>query len=208
VGAYYYFIAQLPYLVYGQNPPMSSLAFKEFAKASIDKGDAQLLDSISLDPQPLQPNDEGAVTIAYAEKAPASGSVFIDNWRDWERTLRLHLAKQRAVKLKRENTVKVPMELPVFPTDAVAAAAKTISAVESPLELEILLDKARWSAIEEFQGTDHFSSNTIFAYFLKLLLLERRALFKTEEGNDEYNSLYASILEGVQPGISPVGESK
>ena len=204
MGAYYYFIAQLPYLVYGQTPPMSSSAFKELAKTAIDSGDAQLLDSVSLDPGPLQPGDEGTV----ADKIPTSGSAFIDNWRDWERTLRLHLAKQRAVKLKRESTSRVSVELPVFPADAVAAATKTISASESPLEVEILLDKARWSAIEEFQGTNHFSSNTVFAYFLKLLLLERRSLFKTEEGYDEYNSLYNSILEGVQSGISPVGEYK
>jgi hypothetical protein len=34
----------------------------------------------------------------------------------------------------------------------------------------------------------------MYAYLLKLLLMERRMAFKTEEGFNEYKGLYASIL--------------
>jgi hypothetical protein len=76
---------------------------------------------------------------------------------------------------------------------------------ESPLEAEALLDRARWSAIERFQGIPYFDRNTVFAYLLKLLILERSASFKVDTGFAEYKSLYASILERVRPGA---GESK
>jgi hypothetical protein len=78
-------------------------------------------------------------------------------------------------------------------------------AAETPLEAEILLDRARWNAIEQFQGIPAFSRNIVYGYLLKLLILERRASFKAETGFAEYKSLYASILEHAQPGA---GESK
>ena len=98
------------------------------------------------------------------------------------------------------------MEPPLFPADAVAAAAKAAVATESPLEAEFVLDKARWDAIEGLQGIDNFDRNIVYAYLLKLILLERHQAFKVEEGFTEYKSLYASILGSVQPGSSPVGE--
>jgi hypothetical protein len=66
--------------------------------------------------------------------------------------------------------------------------------MDSPLEAEIFLDGARWKAIEEFQGLSYFSVNTVYAYLLKLLLMERRSCFRTEEGFTEYKELYASIM--------------
>ena len=200
MGSYYYLASQLPYLIYGQTPSMSSLAFKELAKTLLDEGDAALMDLLDLDPQPLKAGEEGP---SYADNAHASGSDFIDRWREWERTLRLNLARHRSIKTKRENSA--PVEPPVFPADAAAAAVKAVVATESPLDGEILIDKARWNAIEVLQGGDYFDRNTIFAYFLKLVLLERRASFKTDAGFAEYKSLYASILERVN---EPAGESK
>jgi hypothetical protein len=188
VGAYYYLVAQLPSLIYGQEPPMSSARFLDLAQGLLSAGDGALLGKLSLDPGPsLIPQ--------------ATGCGFIDQWRDWERSLRLNLARLRALRLKREATADPPL----VPADAAGAAQQALALSESPLEAEALLDKARWSAIERFQGTTYFDRNTVFAYLLKLLILERSASFKTETGFAEYKSLYASILERVRPGA---GESK
>jgi hypothetical protein len=186
---------------------MSSAAFRDLAKSLLDGQDAALLDMVGLEPAPAN-SGEGP---AYADNAPASGSEFIDRWREWERGLRLNMARHRAIKTKRENGA--PVEPPIHPADAAAAAVKAVVATESPLEAEILIDKARWNAIEYLQGIDFFDRNTIYAYLLKLILLERRASFKTEEGFAEYKSLYASILASAEKGglgeqASPVGEPK
>jgi hypothetical protein len=201
VGAYYYLVAQLPSLVYGERPPMNSAAFRDLAGSLMGKNDAALLDQISLDPEPPGIPARGP---AYTENAPPSGCVFIDRWREWERTLRLNLAQARAQRIKREGGA--PLEPPGHPAEA-AAVALNAAAVEAPLEAELFLDRARWNAIGELQGTDHFNRNTVYAYLLKLLLLERHSLFDPEAGFAEYKSLYASILESAQ-GVSPVGESK
>jgi len=119
--------------------------------------------------------------------------AFINNWRDWERALRLNLAKERALKLKKEVTA----EPPFFPQEAAIAASKAVDE-KSPLDGEIFLDKARWNAIDSIAGNEYFSVNGVYAYYLKLLLLERRQAFNAEKGFAEYKTLYASILESAQ----------
>ena len=189
MGQYYYFVPQLPFLVFGQSPPMSPEAFRDLALTLLDEEDAALLDKIGLG---LNPPRDGV----------PSGSAFIDKWREWERILRLNLVKQRAGKLKREAPASDP---PVLPSDAAAAAAKAVS--ETPLEGEIIIDKARWHAIDTLlEGSGPFDQDVVFAYMLKLIILNRQALFVAERGFSEYKSLYASILE--QSGKLSAGESK
>jgi hypothetical protein len=190
VGQYYYLVPQLPHLVFGQAPPMSPEKFRELAMTLLDEEDAALLDMIGLGLKPP------------AATGVSSGSDFIDKWREWERILRLNLVKHRAGKLKREAPGAEP---PVLPSDAVSAAAKAVQ--ESPLDGEIIIDKARWNAIDNLlEGCGLFDKNAVFAYLLKLIILNRQASFQTERGFSEYKSLYASILE--QSGKLTAGESK
>jgi hypothetical protein len=170
---------------------MTSAAFKTLACDMMSSGDAKMLDFCTLDPDPDRPDAEKSSAPTYAEPAPRKYSELINQWKDWERALRLNLARNRAQKLKRDSGTVA--EAPGLPADA-AAVAKTAMAFESPLDAEIFLDKARWDAIESFQGMNSFSENAMYAYLLKLLLLERRAAFNTEEGLTEYKGLYAAIL--------------
>ena len=179
MGSYYYLAAQLPYLVYGQNPPMSSAAFLAQARDELSPQDAELLDYCTLNP---------ASTESQAQRTP---SAFINRWRDWERTVRLNLARGRAQKIKRE--AGAGFDAPDYPADA-SAAAKGALAMDSPLEAELFLDKARWDIIDSLQGINIFSESAIYAYLLKLLLMERRVAFNTEEGFTEYKALYTAIL--------------
>ncbi|MCL2764434.1 MAG: DUF2764 domain-containing protein [Treponema sp.] len=172
-------MAQLPYLVYDQKPPMSSGEFKTLAQLHMSKNDADLLNIIMLD----------------SSGKKNSGCKFIDNWNNWERELRLNLAKQRIIKLKKEN-IKIP-EPSDYHTDVTAIAVKAADE-HSPLEGEIIIDKARWSAIDNLVGNDYFSRNNVYAYYLKLLILERREAFNAERGFAEYKSMYAFIVESAQ----------
>jgi len=190
--AYYYFVAQLPSLIYGQPAPMSSEHFRGLCRDMLSGDDLALLDYCSLDPEEaLRKAGSGAVGVSYGELPPGTDSSFIDGWYAFERALRLHLARNRSQALKRENAA--PTEPPAAPSDA-ENAAKAALAQESPLEAELLLGKARWDAIDSLQGLNYFGRNTVYAYLLKLLLVERRQSFKAEEGFAEYKALYASIM--------------
>jgi hypothetical protein len=75
--------------------------------------------------------------------------------------------------------------------------------MDSALEAEIFLDQSRWRAIETFQGLDYFDRNTVYAYLLKLLLMERRSCFRAEEGFTEYKGLYAAVMGAAGSGALP-----
>jgi hypothetical protein len=170
---------------------MNSAHFREMAGNALSPADAALLASFSLNP----------FAPAGAPVKEGDSCGFLDQWREYEKALRLNLAKYRAAKVRRE----VPADAPDSPADA-AAAAKAAAAMDSPLEAEIFLDEARWQAIELFQGLDYFDRNIVYAYLLKLLLLERRSCFRTEEGFAEYKGLYAAVMEAAGSGaFSPAG---
>jgi hypothetical protein len=125
---------------------------------------------------------------------------FIDRWRKRERSLTLALAQLRAARLK---TDAPPAEQLDIETEN---QAKTAVTMDNPLEAELFLDKGRWDAVERLKQNAYFNVNAVYAYMLKLLLIERRAAFKTEEGFAEYKALYASIMENA-PGVGATGDS-
>jgi hypothetical protein len=189
--AYYYLAAQLPGLSYGQAAPMSSHAFKELAEASLRADDAVWLNRCVLDPGVY--GNHGIIN--DNDIAEEGLPDFFIRWYEWERTLRLNLARWRAARLKRD----ISPDAPDYPPDAVKAA-KAASAMDSPLEAELFLDEARWTAIDSFQGFDYFDRNTIYAYLIKLLLLERRSRFRVEEGFAEYRGIYAAVMKAAGSG--------
>ena len=162
---------------------MTSMSFRDMALHSLNQIDAKDFEFCTLEPKTGQELSDAKVN-----------SVFVKSWHEWEEVLRLNLAKSRSHKLKRENSDQ--WEAPELPADA-AVAARTAVGMDSPLEAELFLDKARWNAIESYQGIDYFSEKMIFAYLLKLQLMERRQVFNAEEGFTEYKTLYASILENA-----------
>jgi len=160
---------------------MSSQKFKELAVSLMTKKDASLMEYLSLEYQP------------FAKK---TGCKFIDNWRKWENTLRLNLGKSRALNLYNEYTGEIP---PDVPEDAVYTATNLFSHEGTPLEGEMLFDRARWNVIEDLlAGSNYFDRGGVYAYFLKLLLLERHQLFNIEKGFAEYKSIYAEIIKNAQ----------
>ena len=188
MGSYYYLIAQLPFLTYGLEAPMSSSAFRDLAMTGLSRQDARGLECCNL-----------ALTARLNEPdilGNKVSSAFIRYWYEWEDVLRLNLAKSRSIKLKRENIDQRIQDAPEYPADA-AAAAKAAMAMDSPLEAELFLNKARWNAIDTYKYIDYFSENTIFTYYLKLQLMERREVFNMDEGFAEYKTLYAAILENA-----------
>jgi hypothetical protein len=172
-------MAQLPYLSYDQKPPMSCEAFKNLAKSLLSKDDNAVLNLLSLTP--------------ISSDVVTSKCNFFMKWQAWEHNLRLCLAKQRALKLKQDISIS---EHQTFFMDVAAIVLKVMDE-KSPLKAEFLLDKARWQAIDDLAGNDYFHRNSVFAYFMKLLLIERRQSFDVEKGFAEYKSLYASIVESV-----------
>jgi hypothetical protein len=165
---------------------MTAEDFRAMCLRMLSPADAALLEYCTLD----------AGMSGGDREAKHTPSAFINGWRDRERTLRLNLAQYRAAKLKWDPGLS-SMASFLAPSADAEAAAKAAFALDNPLDAETVLDRGRWDAIDALAGYDYFSVNTIYAYLLKLLLLERRSCFKTEEGFAEYKALYAAIMEAA-----------
>ncbi len=189
MSSYYYLIAQLPSLSYAQPAPMTSERLRELCGDLMSVQDAAVLNRCALDPE-------------AAEAGPSS--PLVEAWLAWERALRSALAKGRGQKLKRDPATLV--EPPADELDAIAVAKAALS-MDSPLEAEFYLDRSRWEAVEKLQAGDYFDRDTVYAYMIKLLLLERKALFRVEEGFAEYKAIYASVMEAASTSIAS-GEPK
>jgi len=193
-------MAQLPYLFYDQKPSMSSGAFKELARPLLNRKDASLLENLSLDPDFVtnKQEDDADIEKVLLKLQKKTGCKFIDNWNEWERALRLNLARYRSKKINRdagEQPGLQPVYYPAALKDASAVASVVINNEGNPLEDEIFLDRERWATIDSLTGNDYFSRDNVFAYYLKILLLERHQLFNAETGFAEYKSLYSEIIE-------------
>jgi hypothetical protein len=174
---YYYFVATLPSLSYGDKPPVSSEEFREQCNSILHPDDAALLKYCYYDPK------------LVVETVQPTGSAFIDLLMLRERVLVLNLAFIRAAKLKRPSPGDPPHDVP-----RAEARGKTAFEMDDPLEATIYIDEGRWGALDDMVGLNLFGVNNIFAYLMKLQLLERRQHFSAEKGAVEYQNRYDSIL--------------
>ena len=174
---YYYFAATLPSINYGDKPPISSREFREHCQTILHPEDAALLKYCYYDPK------------LVVETVQSTGSDFIDLLMLRERVLILNLAFVRAAKLKRPSPGDPPHDVP-----RAEARGKAAFEIDDPLEATIYIDEGRWGALEEMVGLNFFGVNNIFAYLMKLQLLERRQSFDAETGAVNYKELYDSIL--------------
>lgn len=180
MDAYYYLMAQLPALVPGRAPVMGAASFLELCEQLLPPQEYAAHASLSLTPQPGQSHP---FTLAAA-------------WYRYEISLRNQLAALRAQCLSRAGP----------PVDGEAdlrsqADARAATGFDSPLEAEIFLIDRRLAVLDELQGTAWFNRDSAAAYLLKTMLLERRALFREEEGFSEYKRIYAAIMEHAAQGV-------
>ncbi|GHV86648.1 hypothetical protein AGMMS50230_22560 [Spirochaetia bacterium] len=174
---YYYFVATLPFISYDDPPSMSSEEFRELCYSLLEPEDAEMVQYCRYDSQ------------MAVETVQPTGSDFIDLLMARERTLALNLAYLRAARLKRQSPGDPPHDVP-----RAEAVAKAAFEMEDPLQASLYIDRARWGALDAMVGIDLFGVNNIFAYLMKLQLLERKQSFDTEKGSVEYRKLYDTIL--------------
>ena len=181
MSQYYYLMAQLPTIDAGSVPPFKYEEFKSLAKRYINKRDADILSSLSLEP-------------LRCEKKVSS--PFLNKWYAFERTLRLALRELRAGKLKWDD-----VEISYEEHSKVACSyyekniASQAFSIEDPLQAELFLDKKRFEFLNNIKPSDAFCSDSLFSYAIMLLLIIREENFSKEKGVEEYKKLYSSILE-------------
>lgn len=190
---YYYFAATLPGLALGKTAPFSSEEFLARAARQLDGSDLDLLREVSLMPRP----EEGS-------RQPVG--LFAD-YCEFEGQLRAELVRLRARRLGRRAEDYLPKEdgkqasgpesrnpLSRSPRDEAHRVAALAFQAQNPLEGELVLERERWAFIEGKLPFQSFDLDSLVAYRLKLLILERLASFSAVRGEGEYRKLYDDIL--------------
>jgi hypothetical protein len=182
MSKYYYFMATLPALQASvATPPFSHAEFLSKAEAALSAKDFALLSCASL----TIPTD-GSVP------AGARSSELLRRYHHWELSLRNELARLRAGRMQKPfDKYLKPGELEY---DGVRAAQAAFQA-EDPLQGELVIERERWGFLEMLAVNKYFDIEYIIAYSLMLQVLERRARFDTDKGNEGYRTVYRSVLE-------------
>lgn len=193
MASYWYFVATLPNIQFGQPAPFGSDSFLENARRLLPKEIAGLLASARLLSEAETPSPE------------AGESLLLGEYRYWERSLRNELARARARRLGRAVEAWVrpagpSPRPPAGPSSAAglagsaATAAQSALAAEDPLSGELLLERERWSLIDRLKTFHNFDLEVLVAYRLQLQILERLALLRPDTGEAGYRAAYADML--------------
>ena len=167
--AYYYLVSQLPNISYTESKsalPITSVNFRELAARFISEDEKNVLNSLSLVPP---------------RELSSTKSVFLDTWYEKERNLRCALAQIRAQKMKKDS-----IPLPPGCTADIISTARTAVGMSSPLSAEQFLFDYRLHLLDDLRPLDSFSIDAVYAYGLRLMLIERMRKFEVENGKTSY----------------------
>ncbi len=159
---YYYLIAALPILTLDAEPPLSTGEFTELCRQQLTEED-------------------------FVKFSLASGCRLSAEFEAWNTALKNELVKLRASRLGFDADESLK-EGGIYA--GLSELAREVFNQENPLEAELLLDKMRWNKISDLEALEYFSAEKLAAYLLKLKLLERKALFTREDGNENYMQIY------------------
>lgn len=173
----YYLIAQLPDISFlGENQvlPITEKYYRDLCARFLEKDKLHILENLFLEaPKSLE----------------STGSQFLDRWYENERYLRYALAQIRAQKLKKDVG-----NIPVLCPADIMQTAKTAVGMDSPLSAEQFLYEYRLKVLDELKPIDLFSEDAVFAYGIRLMLIQRMKQFDKARGADSYHKIYDSIL--------------
>jgi len=176
--SYYYFIASLPHLKWGEAPAIGTDGFA----AACD-------DHLSPALAPV------ARALAAGALPTGDAPAFLPAWRNADHQFRNAIARQRAA---RRHTDVTRDQRPVGHFDvAIETGVKESFARRDPLEREQALDRIRWDKAGELAGFDAFSLSALLAYAVRLHIAQRWAALDADSGREAAHQL---IEQGTREG--------
>ena len=157
---YYYLVASLPNLKFGDEPPISRERFAEECAKWLTERDMAVLRAAAIRCTP----------------ARCDGVSLLSKWKDFEGGFREALALTRSARKKGEE--------PKMTEDV-----RAVMAQEDPLGMEKFLEKRRWDFLDDIAHEYFFDLNRLIVYHLQLQILERLATFNKDKGESRFYEL-------------------
>ena len=167
---YYYLCASLPALLFGRPAPMSVAEFDELCREELSARDFQLLRQAGLHVS-RDPESSGALPPVLAEMVR------------FEQYLRTRIAQRRAGR-DDDRAAALPDPAEYFGMVDFGLAQ---AAAADPVERDKLIDRIRWSHLDDLECGHDFDFAGLCVYRCKLAILEKYRERKAEQGRENFN---------------------
>ena len=173
---YYYFISSLPMLDF-QRPVFEGgvAAFDEMCRISLDVQTADKLAEISLENPPLQ---------SPVSEVQRQFLLWDTNLRNAVANIAMPDGAAQKYLQKEEDYFS-----------EIESVVQNAASKNDPLEKDRAIDSARFSKLEELSAFAGFGFESLAAYRMKLLLIEKYAALNVEKGEENFDILVKEILE-------------
>ncbi|MBC8207387.1 MAG: DUF2764 family protein [Kiritimatiellales bacterium] len=180
--SHWYLVSSLPYLRFGDKPPMSAKAFRAACVGWVADDERVVIDA------------------ALENREPEAGVSPAELWWNGEVQLRDAVVRVRAKNrgtdasrfIQPHDGFSVTIEKMV--TDAFTRP--------DPMEQEMELDRARWSLVDELAVGDLFGFAAVLAFAVKVRIAERWAGLDEEAGKEKVEELIlTATAENPETGI-------
>ena len=180
---HWYLVSSLPYLRFGDKPPMGAEAFRAACVGWVAEDELPVIDAA------LENREPPAFAELRRGRAGISPAV---QWWNGEVQLRDAVVRVRAKNLGTDaarfiqphDGFSVTIEKMV--TDAFTRP--------DPMEQAMELDRARWSLIDELAVADSFGFTAVLAFAVKVRIAERWAGMDEEAGKEKVEELIEQAL--------------
>ncbi len=153
MNKYYYLVASLPYLRFGERPPFTRKEFLSECRKWLSIRDMARILSLAKEDYRVNKHDTESII----------------EWKKADLNLKKEIAAGRGKK-RRKNLPEISQKV------------KEIFELKTPLQREQAIEKIRWDIIEGMKTKHHFDVHSIAFYFLKLQIAARISGFDKEEG--------------------------
>jgi len=157
---YYYLVASIPYIKFGDAPPFTKEEFIEQCRKWLSPEDMKKLLSAELGNLKIHSQDV----------------ELLKNWKRFDAELTENIARVRAARKKNES-YKTPDEI------------KNIMEQADPFLVEKALEEFRWDYIEGKSVVYQFDMNWLVLWYLQLQMLERMTKFDKDKGERFFHQL-------------------
>ncbi|AHH08057.1 DUF2764 family protein [Borrelia anserina] len=168
LSSYYYVISSLPYLDLKIGKVWSISDFFDNVEIVLSRKDFLFLKGLS-------------------ESRLTRGNLkVIDQFLEFEEMIRYTLAVIRAERLGFPRDVY--LESSYF-SSYYLGILKSLCLKENPFEVDLGLDMLKWLFLTELEVGNEFNFEKLVIYFLKLMLISRRSLFREEIGEKNFDDV-------------------
>jgi len=184
MNSLYAVMASLPYLKWGDRPPMDFPQFEQWVSNSLSQRILEGLHALR--------------ESASSQAAGLPGSGMFAIWRHFDWQFRTALAWERRKRLGWEDSPELATPAIDQPNADLQYQARLALDHADPLECERAIELVRWSFLDNAAAGHYFDIEALVCWWLKLGILWRLDSFRDLEGEATFHRFHVAISDSIK----------